>query len=134
MRYEIITDKLNYCQIIRHTGNPKFDVYELDISKYDFSGLRLYAHKLQNNVLVFDDAKYLELVAQKERADKNKQIDVYQKLLDDSDYIMAQTTENLLDCTTLVGFIKVFNEIKSKYKETIANRKEWRKQIQELRK
>jgi len=133
MRYCIVKDAQGYCLSITHTNSP-LDIYELDLSKYDLTNDRIHAYKVGKDSLIFDSVRYNEIQKQKEKDADIKEMSELQKKLDNSDYIMAQTTEGLLDCTTLVQFIKVFNQIKDKYKDTVANRKIWRNRIQEIKK
>ena len=66
MKYQVITDSKGYCLFIRHTGTLK-DYVELDLDKYDLSEGRLNAYKLGKNELIFDDKRYKEILAEKQK-------------------------------------------------------------------
>lgn len=137
-RYEIIVDSDSYLITIRHTGIFARDIYELDITKYDFTNNRLRAYKLVKNELVFDEERYQEITSKIERSEKDKEIDKLQKELDDSDYIVARAFEEVMALTNpltwIADVIKITTKYALKYKEVIANRNIWRKKIEELRK
>lgn len=40
---------------------------DIDISEYDLSGDRINAHKWENDTLIFDNAKYAEIEAEREQ-------------------------------------------------------------------
>lgn len=137
-RYEIIVDSDNYLITARHTGIFARDIYELDITKYDFTNNRLRAYKLVKNELVFDEQRYQEIVSAIDRQEKDKEIEKLQKELDDSDYIVSRAFEEVMALTNpltwVADVIKITTKYALKYKEVIANRSIWRKKIEELRK
>lgn len=136
MRYSIAFDKDGYVQSIYVTGNPRKDVYNLDLTKYDLTGLRKFAYKLKNNELVFDDDKYNSLVNEDIRKNNEKEIVTLKEKLTDSDYIVARAFEEVLalnnPLTWVADVIKISVKYSAKYKEVIANRKTWRERIEEL--
>lgn len=137
MRYEIIKDSLGYCQVIRHSNNPKKDIYELDLSKYDFSNGRLFAYKLSGQELIFDQTRYDEITKAKEDFADNKEINELQKKLNETDYIVARAFEEVMALNNPLTWIKdviaIMVKYSKKYKETIDNRSIWRARIEELR-
>lgn len=74
MRYSITLDKDGYVQNIYRTGNPRIDVYELNLSRYDLTGLRLHAYRIGKNRLIFDENRYNALVEEEERKIREKEI------------------------------------------------------------
>lgn len=136
MRYEIIVDNNGYVQIIKHNIDDRKNIYELDLSKYDFSGLRKYAYKLVEKELVFDNQKYSDLVNSKTREENEKEINELKIKLNESDYLVARTFEQVMELTNpltwITDVIRITSEFKKKYKETITNRIKWRNRIEEL--
>ena len=136
MRYEVITDKDNYVKIIKHNIDERKNIYEIDLSKYDLMGLRLYAHKIVDKTLVFDENKYQELLNEKTHIDNQKIILDLKTKLNDSDYLVARCFEEVMALTNpltwIADVIKITTKFAKKYKEVIANRKQWREKIEEL--
>lgn len=137
MKYYIKLDKDRYVMSIVHTGT-KADFLELDLSKYDLSGSRVHAYKLEGKELVFDQNRYDELINRKQRSKDQKEIKELKQKLTESDYLVSRTFEQVMELTNpltwIADVIKITNEFNKKYKETIANRKMWRKRIEELEK
>ena len=137
MKYCILTDKDHYILEIKYTNNPIRDLYELDLSQYDFSGNKKHCWKLIGDYktdfsLEFDEQKYEYLESQEEPLRKHQRILELKANLNETDYIMAQTVENLLGCSTLLQIISVFANTLKDYKEVIDQRKAWRQEIREL--
>lgn len=136
MRYEIITDKDKYVSIIHHTNNPMRDIYELDLSQYDLDKIKAY--KLVGKELIFDEDRWNEIVEAKQKDLDNKEINLLQKQLNESDYIVARAFEEVMQLTNPLTFVadllKITLKYSLKYKEVIKNRKTWRERIEELRK
>ena len=134
MRYEVITDAQGYCVIVRHTGTIK-DFVELDLSQYDLD--KLHAYKLGHNELIFDSAKWDEIVAQEQKKADEKEIAELEKKLNDTDYIIARWGEEIVSLTNpltwVTDVIKINNKYAKDYKEALTNRKTWRERIEELR-
>lgn len=136
MRYSVTLDKDGYVQNIFKTGNPRLDVYDLDLSKYDLTGLRIMAYKLVKNELVFDENKYNELIKRESSKANEKEITTLKEKLTESDYIVARAFEEVMSLTNpltwVADVIKIMIKYSSKYKEVISNRKSWRERIEEL--
>lgn len=136
MRYEIITNKDGYVQVIKHNINEAKNIYELDLSKYDLTGLRKYAYKLVEKDLVFDELHYQELIDKETKKDNQKEIDTLKQYLNETDYLVARTFEQVMELTNPLTFIadllKITMQFTKKYKDVIANREKWRKRIEEL--
>lgn len=136
MRYSINFDKDGYVQNIFKTGNPRMDVYELDLSLYDLSGLKIYAYKVEKNKLVFDEERYNALLNTETLKANEKEITTLKEKLTESDYIVARAFEEVMSLTNPITWvadvIKIMLKYSSKYKDTIANRKTWRERIEEL--
>lgn len=136
MRYSINTDSDGYVQNIFVTGNPRRDVYILDLSLYDLTGLRKYAYKVGKNELIFDETRYNSLVNDKTRKENDKEISYLKEQLTETDYIVARAFEEVMQLenpvTWIVDVIKIMLRYSAKYRATITNRKLWRKRIEEL--
>jgi len=136
MKYNVVTDADGYVQIIRHTGT-KLDFAELDLSKYDLTEDRMHAYKLGRNELIWDEAKYQEILNEKQKEADLKEIADLEQKLKDTDYIIARWGEEIVSLdnplTWVSDVIKINLKYASQYKEAFANRKRWRERIEELR-
>lgn len=136
MKYCIITDSDNYILEIKWTNNPIRDLYELNLEDYDFTGNKRYCWKLIGNKkdfhLVFDEDKFEELEAQEIPFRKQQRILELKDLLNQTDYILTKTVEDLLSCSTLLQIIAVFANTLKNYATVIDDRKKWRKEIEDL--
>lgn len=136
MKYNVVTDADGYVQIIRHTGT-KLDFVELDLSKYDLTEDRMHAYKLGRNELIWDEAKYQEILNKKQKEADSKEIADLEQKLNDTDYIIARWGEEIVSLdnplTWISDVIKINLKYASQYKEAFANRKRWRERIEELR-
>lgn len=136
MKYCIITDSDNYILEIKWTNNPIRDLYELNLEDYDFTGNKRYCWKLIGNKkdfhLEFDEDKFEELEAQEIPFRKQQRILELKDLLDQTDYILTKTVEDLLSCSTLLQIVAVFANTLKNYATVIDDRKKWRKEIEEL--
>lgn len=137
MKYCVRTDSDGYVQSIIHTNNRKLDIYELDLEQYDLSGDRIHAYLLGKNQLIFDQAKYDEMEAAKQRLEDDREIEELEKNLNSTDYIIARTFEEVMGLTNpltwIADVIKILIKYSNKYREQLANRKTWRQRIEELR-
>lgn len=137
MKYFITKDSNGYVLSISHT-NTRLDTIELDLSKYDLNGLKKFAYKVGKDELIFDNNRYQELLKEEQKKADAKECKELRKLLTDSDYLVDRTFEEVMALTNPVTFIsetiKILVKYNTKYKDTIANRKAWRKRIEELEK
>lgn len=135
MKYEVITDFEQYCQIIRHTGTYK-DFVELNLEDYDLSDGRLYAYKLGKNRLIWDENKWQQILDERQEKADQKEISVLKEKLNETDYIMARWGEELISLTNpltwIADVIKINIKYATMYKDALANRKKWRERIEEL--
>ena len=69
--------------------------------------------------------------------DNQKEINELQQKLNESDYLVARTFEQVMELTNPLTFIadvlKILAQFKAKYRDTIKNRQAWRTRIEELR-
>ena len=133
MLYTVNTDTNNYVLSLSHTKN---DNVELDISKVDLQYINAY--KLINNDLILDIEKLQELKDMEISHNKMLRIEELKKLLYETDYICSRAFEEVLalsnPITFISDFIKILVKYSAEYKNVIANRIAWRKEIEELEK
>lgn len=133
MLYTVNTDNELYVLSISHTSN---DNIELDLSLIDLKYLNAY--KLIDNELILDQEKKQKLVEDEIIYNKTSRINELKILLNETDYICARAFEEVLalsnPLTFISDFIKILVKYSTEYKEVIANRIAWRKEIQELEK
>ena len=136
MKYYVVTDAQGYVLLIQHTNTVK-DYVELNLDDYDFSDDRIHAYKLGKNELIFDQIRYNEILSEKKKIEDNKEIEELQKLLNESDYVIARWGEEIISLdnplTWISDVIKINLKYMKNYKELLKNRKEWRERIEELR-
>lgn len=131
--FTVNLDKDDFILSISHTAGDNID---LDLEKMDLNHLNAY--QLIGDKAILNADKLAELVAEEERTAKDTEIASLKKFLSDSDYIIAETFENVLaldnPVTFISDFIKIMVQFNSKYATVIANRKIWRDRIEELSK
>lgn len=133
MLYTVNTDKDNFVLSISHTSE---DSIEIDIDAIDPAYLNAY--ELVGKKLILNTDRKTEIESQRQEEAKQTEIESLKKSLADSDYIIAETFENVIalnnPVTFISDFIKILVQFKSKYSDVIANRKIWRDRIEELSK
>lgn len=135
MKYTVYVDASGYVTSITQTGR---DFVELNLEDYDLSDGRIRAYKLGRNKLIFDEQEYQNILNARQKAQDEAEIKDLEQKLNDTDYIMARITEELLGLnnplTWITDVIKLNVKYTKQYAEAIANRKKWRERIEELRK
>lgn len=136
MKYFVTVDARGYVVSIVHTGTVK-DFVELNLEDYDLTDGRIRAYKLGKNKLIFDEQEYQNILNARQKAQDEAEIKDLEQKLNDTDYIMARFTEELLGLnnplTWITDVIKLNVKYTKQYAEAIANRKKWRERIEELR-
>jgi hypothetical protein len=132
MKYTLNLDENGFVLSIGHTMN---DDVELDLSQIDSAFLNAY--QFADGILSLNKEKKAEIEAeQKQRADAEEIADL-QKKLNETDYIISRTFEQIMgldnSVTFVVDFIKILKEFRTKYAEQLKNRKTWRERIEELK-
>ena len=131
--FTVNLDSNDFVLSISHTKN---DNIEIDLDKIDLKYLNAY--QLSGKTLVLNQDRKNEIIAEELKADKEREIASLKRFLADSDYIIAETFENVLaldnPVTFISDFIKIMVQFNSKYADLIANRKIWRDRIEELSK
>lgn len=135
MKYQVLTDKNGYVLSIKQTGT-KMDFVSLDLDKYDLSDGRIFAYQLGKNTLIWDEKRWNELQAIEQQKADAKEISSLKQMLNSTDWIMAKWVEEILaldnPLTWIADVVKININYMKEYKQTIADRKNWRKRIEEL--
>lgn len=136
MKYFVTVDARGYVVSIVHTGTIK-DFADLNLEDYDITDGRIRAYKLGKNRLIFDEQEYQNILNDRQKAQDEAEIEGLEQKLNETDYIMARYTEELLGLnnplTWITDVIKLNVKYTKQYAEAIANRKKWRERIEELR-
>lgn len=135
MKYQVLTDRNGYVLSIKQTGT-KMDFVSLDLDKYDLSDGRIFAYQLGKNTLIWDEKRWNELQAIEQKKADTKEISSLKEMLNSTDWIMAKWVEEILSLnnplTWVADVIKINIKYMKEYSQTIADRKVWRKRIEEL--
>ena len=133
MLYTVTLDKENYLTSVAHTQN---DNIELDLSTLNLPYLNAY--KMVDNAPVLDEEKLQSLIEAEQQEAKNEEIKELKDKLSKTDYVIAETFEEIMSLessvTFVIDFINIIKQFKNQYAEVIADRKAWRQRIKELSK
>lgn len=129
MRARIEFDENNY---IKHFVTDWMDGnYEVD-DGFEFEYMTCY--HLVDGQIVLDEVKKQEQITQ---YNNEEEIIRLETLLDDSDYIVARCFEEIMaldnKLTFIADFIGIVAKYATQYKDAIAQRKQWRARIEELK-
>lgn len=131
MLYTVNIDMDGFILSVGHTKN---DNTELDLNKMDLPHINAY--KLSADGFVLDEQRLTELVQAEEQKAKDDEIAQLKEMLNQTDYIMAETFESIMalnnPVTFIADFIKVLVDFKQQYSKAIEDRKLWRQRIKEL--
>lgn len=139
MKYYVATDENGYVMLIKRTGTVK-DYVDLDLSLYDLSNDRMYAYQLGQNELVFDQARYNEILAERQAQADAEEVAELKEYLNETDYVMARTFESIIiaahNADTQTHFIdemiSICESFYTQYASTINERIDARDRIEEL--
>ena len=131
MIYTINFDNENFVLSIGHTINDNIEIDNLDeIGEY------LTCCKVEGTKLVIDATKKAEYEASKTRVKTEERKAELHKLLNESDYLVARTFEQVMSCTNPLTFITdviaVVTNFSAKYGDVIANRQTWRDELEAM--
>lgn len=133
MKYTLNLDENGFVLSIGHTMN---DDVELDLSKIDSAFLNAY--QFVDGVLTLNETKKAEIETEQKKKADAEEITYLQAKLNETDYIISRTFEEIMaldnSVTFVVEFIKILKEFRTKYAEQLKNRKSWRQRIEELKK
>lgn len=129
MLYTVTVNEEGFIASISHT---KHDDVNLDLSSIDLEYLNAY--KLIEGMAIIDEVKKQEIIAQKEKIAKDERIAELKKYLSDTDYVVSETFEKVMNLnnavTFIADFIKIMIEFKSKYSTILAARQQAREEIE----
>lgn len=129
MRARINFDENGYVShfVVDPNGDHEID----DDINFEF----LYCYHLIDGEIVLDEEKRASQIAEEQ---KETEITDLQSKLNETDYIISRTFEEIMaldnSVTFVVEFIKILKEFRTKYSEQLKNRKTWRQRIEELKK
>lgn len=131
MLYTVNIDANRYIVSVGHT---KEDNIEINLDLLDLRYLNAY--RLIDSEIVLDEARKAELVAAETQKAIDEEIADLKQKLTESDYIVANTFEQVMSLdnalTFVADFIKIMADFRKKYADLIINRKNWRARIEEL--
>lgn len=131
MLYTVSLDADRYILSVSHTPN---DSVELDLDVLDLHYLNAY--QLIDSEVILDEDKKAEMAAAEAQKAIDEEIADLKAKLNESDYIVANTFEQVMSLdnaiTFIADFIKIMADFRKKYADLIINRKNWRARIEEL--
>ena len=131
MLYTVKLDADKFILSIGHTANDDVEITNLDENKE-----YLTCCKLVGNLLVVDRDKKAEFDAKIKIEEIEKRKTELQTLLNESDYIIARTFEQIMSCTNPLTFITdiiaIITKFSAQYGEVIANRQTWRDELEAM--
>ena len=130
MLYTVTVNKEGYIMSIGHTVN---DNTELDLKGLDLDYLNAY--QLIDGVLVLNEMRKEEIIAEKEAEDHEEHIRELEQFLKVTDYVIAETFEKVMSLnnavTFIADFIKIMVEFKTKYSDILTARQQARAEIED---
>lgn len=130
----LYTVKLDADRYIVSIGHTKDDSVEIDLDLLDLRYLNAY--RLIDSEIILDEVKKAEIVAAEQQKAIDEEIADLKQKLNESDYIVANTFEQVMSLdnaiTFVADFIKIMADFRKKYADLIINRKNWRERIEEL--
>ena len=131
MLYTVTLDSERYIVSISYTKEDKVDI---DLAGLDLRYLNAY--RMIDSEIILDEAKKAEMVAAEQKEAVDAEIADLKQKLNESDYIVANTFEQVMSLdnaiTFIADFIKIMSDFRKKYADLIINRKNWRTRIEEL--
>lgn len=131
MLYTVTLDDDRYILSVSHTPNDNVDI-DLDLLDLRY----LNAYRLIDSEIILDEARKAEMVAEEQQQAIDEEIADLKAKLNESDYIVANTFEQVMSLdnaiTFIADFIKIMADFRKKYADLIINRKNWRARIEEL--
>ena len=128
-RYDLGLDENNYLTYISSVGDGPC-IESLD--GYDFSGCRLQAHRWNGETLVFDEVRYAALAQEETQQAAQEQIAEYRRQLRQTDDVVLETLEGLMNAKTAAGFIAALIDASAAIQATLTERSALRERIREL--
>lgn len=129
MLYTITTDANNYIMSVAHTDHDSVDI---DLEKMDLEHLEAY--RLVDGAVFLDEARKEALIIEENQRKHEEHIQVLKQFLKDTDYVIAETFEQVLALNNPVTFItdiiKILVQFKSKYAAILEERANAREEIE----
>lgn len=133
MLYTVNLDKDGFILSISHSLNDSID---LNLDSMDLKHINAY--QIIDGIAVLNQDKLAELISEEEQESNDEEIFELQQKLNETDYVVARAFEEVMalnnPLTWIADVIKIMVKYSAEYAETLANRKTWRKRIEELRK
>lgn len=129
MKYTITTEKDDYIASISHSKN---DDVEIDIESIDLQ--HLGAYKYANGTVFLDETRREAMIIEENQRKHQEHIEVLKQFLKDTDYVVAETFEQVLvlnnPVTFITDIIKILVQFKSKYAAILEERANAREEIE----
>ena len=131
MLYTVNLDNDNFVLSVAHTPNDNVEINNLEDNKQ-----YLHCCRLIGNLLVIDRDKKAAYEAKIKKEETEKRKAELHSLLNESDYIIARTFEQVMSCTNPLTFITdiiaIITKFSAQYGEVIANRQTWRDELEAM--
>lgn len=128
-KYTVNIDDNSFILSISHTAN---DSIELDLSKIDLEYLQAY--RLVDGAVFLDEVRKEALIIEENQRKHEEHIEMLKQFLKDTDYVIAETFEQVLSLNNPVTFItdiiKILVQFKSKYAAILEERANAREEIE----
>lgn len=133
MKYTLNLDNDGFVLSIGHSIDDNVEIDNLyEIGEY------LSCCKVEGKKLIIDTSKKAEYEAAKNKEKTEERKRELHKLLDESDYLVDRTFEQVMSCTNPVTFITdviaIVTKFGTKYGDVIASRQTWRDELEKLEK
>lgn len=129
MLYTVITDKDSYIINISHTNNDNIDI---DIESIE--PLYLSAYRLLDGSIVLDENRKAQIIEEKEREEKNRQIEELINQLESTNDDMLDFVEQLCSLNNPLTFVADLIALMKNYSALVLARQNIRQEIKELQK
>ena len=132
MKYKIILDNNNY--VVNYVVDKDGQYNDEDIRNiFDNFSHHISSYILNNDDFIFDEEKEKETVKNETISKRKAEL---HNLLNESDYIVARTFEQVMSCTNPLTFITdiiaIITKFSAQYGEVIANRQTWRDELEAM--
>ena len=131
MKYTINYDNEGFVLSISNTKNDSIEIDNLsEIGEY------LNCCKVEGTKLIIDETRKVEYEATKSKSATEERKAELHKLLNESDYLVDRTFEQVMSCTNPLTFITdviaIVTNFSAKYGDVIANRQTWRDELEAM--
>lgn len=127
MKYNVWFDEDGYIISAHNDPNGEYEIQDFEVEYFN-------CYHLVDGEIVLDADKKEQVIAQREA---QMEIGELQQKLNDTDYIIARTFEEIMalnsSITFIADFIKILKNFRNKYAAQLSQRKAWRSRIEELK-